>query len=101
MANHSFNWYGNINKLLKTMFLLSIPVGVISIIFWNVFPMAKVVLFAFLIIVSLGIFDRLLSWSLPSYNYRRREFFALLLGIVLGWVAVSNGLLPEIIIVMS
>ncbi len=96
--HHNFNWYGNINKLMKAIILLSIPVGIIAIVFWNVYPLTKVVLFSFIILVSIGIFDRLLSWSFGSYEHRRGQFFAFLIGVIVGLILVSNEILPKLII---
>lgn len=99
MTYHSFNWYGNINKLIKTIILLSIPVGIIAITFWNVFPVTKVILFSFIALIGIGIFDRLLSWSFGTYEQkRRRQFFAFLIGIIVGTILVSNEILPRLII---
>jgi len=98
MAHHQFNWHGNVNKLIKTIIVLSIPVGIIAVVFWNVFPVAKVVLFSFITLVGIGVFDRLLSWSFGGYEHRRGQFFAFLVGIVIGVILVSNGILPELTI---
>jgi len=98
--NHNI-WYTNTNKLLKAMVILGIPVGILSVLFWHTFPLAKIVLFTFLCLVSVGILDRLLAWSLREYHYKTREIGILLLGIILGWFAVSNQLLPTIKIVLG
>lgn len=97
MASY-YNWHGNINKLLKTIILLSIPVGILAIVFWNVFPVTRVVLFSFIALVGIGIFDRLLSWSFGTYEHRRGQFFAFLIGIIVGILLVSNEILPRLII---
>ncbi len=101
MAQHSFNWYGNINKLLKTIVLLSIPVGILVVVFWNIYPVTKVILFAFIALIGIGVFDRLLSWSIDGYDQRRGQFFAFLIGIIVGLLLVSNEILPKLIIVVG
>ena len=98
MTKHQFSWYGNVNKLVKTVILLSIPVGILAIVFWNVYPITKIVLVSFIGLVGVGVLDRLLSWSLSGYEYRRREFFALLIGVIVGVILVSNGILPRLVI---
>lgn len=98
MSHHSFNWYGNINKLVKTIIILSIPVGILAVVFWNVYPVTKIVLFSFIILVGIGLFDRLLSWSFGNYENRRGQFFALLVGVIVGIILVSNEILPKFII---
>ena len=96
-----FNWYGNINKLVKTVLLLCIPVGILALIFWNEYPVTKVVMVSFIALAGIGILDRLLSWSLGGYEHRRGQFFALLVGVVIGSILVSNGILPELIITVG
>ena len=98
MSEHHISWYGNLNKLIKAVIVLSLPIAVLALIFWNVYPVTRVVTFSAIALISVGIMDRLLSWSLSGYNHRREQFFALLIGVVLGILLVSNDILPEIII---
>lgn len=97
MSHHSIV-YINLVKLIKTIILLSIPVGVLAVIFWNIYPITKIILFSFIALIGVGIFDRLLSWSFGAYEHRRGQFFAFLIGIILGIILVSNEILPKLII---
>ena len=94
-------WYTNTNKLIKAIVVLGIPIGILSVIFWHEFPVAKIILFTFLSVATVGILDRLLAWSLRSYHYRTRELVIFLVGVILGWFAVSNNLLPMIRIILD
>ena len=98
MRRH-FIFHTNINKLIKAVVLLCIPIGILTIIFWNVFPIARIILFLFLAISSIVILDKSLSFAMGR-AYSRKKLFIFLSGLIIGWIAVSNGLLPKLTITL-